>query len=574
MLIASSPHDFSFIENHSPFFFIYNTAVQAAGFFIFWPLCLFLLFSNKKIFALTGLALVAFSLCGMFVFPGNYGVLTQDMIFPDGIEHSLAELLVNFGVLCAVFFIISFIFRKVDSKIIIPVSLICGAAILIISFRNFAFIQTEYSKETVLDIQREAKTSIEPVFHFSKTGKNTVVLMLDKAMSAFFPLVLEEIPELNDHYSGFVYYPNTLSFSSYTHLGAPPIFGGYEYIPTELNKRTTVSMREKHNEALLCMPIIFSNHGYQVTVTDPPYPNYSHTEDLRLYGQYHDINAFMTNGRYTDIWLKENTMILPSLLTVLKRNILWYSLFKMMPYFLREGVYQQGAWFASFSGHNIRKTIDSYAVLDFLPRLTDFNAGKENAALLMVNNTTHDPSPMQAPDYRPVLTATKHGSGRFVKDTAYQVNAAALLRLAEWFYFLKHENVYDNTRIIIVADHGTQKNYISPMNRDFSVNIDAYNPLLLVKDFYASGSIKRDDTFMTNADVPFLALQGQIKNPINPFTGVDISVVLKKDPLYIACSTGSGLEDPESASIYLNPKKDYYVYGNIFDPANWERVEK
>jgi hypothetical protein len=574
MLISSSPQEFSFIDNNTPFFFIYNTALQSAGFFLFWPVCLFFFFSNKKAFAISGLIICCAALSDIFLFPGNYGTISLDMVFDNGVDHSLFETCLNIGVLCIFSSIILFFFLRGGFRIISPAISLFSIVLLILSVKNIAFIKNEYKKINDFYSYKKKETSVKPIFHFSKLGKNTVVLMLDRATNAFFPFILNEIPELRNRYSGFVYYPNTLSFNGYTRLGAPPIFGGYEYIPTELNKRDTVPMVEKHNEALLLMPRIFSEHGYEVTVTDPPYPNYSYKEDLRVYAPYSGIKTCITDSEYTDIWLKEHNMVLPSQTDVLKRNILWYGILKVTPCFLREGIYQQGSWFASFSGHKLTKTINGYSVLDFLPGFTDSNAGKENTALIMVNNTTHDPSLMQAPDYKPVLNVTKYGNSPYAKESEYHGNAAALLRLADWFTFLKQENIYDNTRIIIVSDHGAQKNYVSPMSMEFPVNIDNYNPLLLIKDFYATGGIKTDHAFMTNADVPFLAFQGQIENPLNPFTGREILIDLKNGPLYIACSGGIHLADPKSTQIYLNPKKDYWVHTNIFDPANWEKVEK
>jgi YidC/Oxa1 family membrane protein insertase len=574
MLVASSPQEFSYIDNNTPLFFIFNTFFQAFGFFIFWPLCFFFLFSAKRALALGGLLLCFTALGNVLFFPGNYGILTLDMVFENGINPSTGEILANMAILCIPAGIMALLFLKGFDKIIIPAAALSGLVFLVLSIRNIAFIQTEFQKTSEFHLEKETETTVEPVFHFSKTGKNTVVLMLDRATSSFFPFVLEELPELKDRYSGFVYYPNTLSFNGYTRLGAPPIFGGYEYIPTELNKRDTVPMVEKHNEALLLMPVIFSRAGYQVTVTDPPYPNYSYKEDLRLYDPYPQIKARITDGEYTGVWLKEHAMALPSQSAILKRNMLWYSILKIVPLFMREGIYQQGGWFASFSGHKLTNTLNGYSVLDFLPRLTDTRAEKENTALIMVNNTTHNPSLMQAPGYRPVINVTNYGKSPYARESEYHGNAAALLRLADWFDFLKGEQIYDHTRIIIVADHGAQKNYVSPMGAGFSVNIDNFNPLLLVKDFNASGSIKTDHTFMTNADVPFLAFQGQIENPVNPFTGREISVELKHTPLYVACSGGVHLESSEAARITLDPGNDYYVHDNVLDPANWERAEK
>ncbi|MDR1029884.1 MAG: hypothetical protein LBL76_03320, partial [Treponema sp.] len=574
MLIASSPQEFSYIDNNTPLFFIVHTLTKALGFFIFWPLCLFFLFSNKRTFAITGLILCFSALCNAFLFPGNYGILTLDMVFADGVGHSFYEMLINIAVLCIPIGFIVFLFLKGFYKIITPLTAISSIVILILSIKNMLFIQTEYRKTTEFHIGKQSELSVEPLFHLSKTGKNTIVLMLDRAMNSFVPFIFEELPELKERYSGFVYYPNTLSFNGYTRLGAPPIFGGYEYIPTELNKRDTVPVVKKHNEALLLMPVIFSQAGYEVTVTDPPYPNYSFKEDLRLYDPYPEIKAYITDSEYTGTWLKENNMVLPSQSDVLKRNILWYSILKIAPLFSREGIYQQGGWFASFSGYKLTNTLNGYAVLDFLPRLTDFKAEKENTALIMVNNTTHNPSLMQAPDYRPVLQVSNYGTSPYAKESEYHGNVSALLRLADWFDFLKQEDAYDNTRIIIVADHGAQKNYVSPKNQELSVNIDNFNPLLLVKDFYASSSIETNHTFMTNADVPFLAFQGQIENPVNPFTGRKISTELKNNPLYVACSGGIHLEDPEATQIILDPEKDFYVHDNIFDFNNWIKAEQ
>jgi hypothetical protein len=80
-------------------------------------------------------------------------------------------------------------------------------------------------------------------------------------------------------------------------------------------------------------------------------------------------------------------------------------------------------------------------------------------------------------------------------------------------------------------------------------------------------------TFMSNADVPYLALEGQIENPINPFTGRKITMETKKQPLYIAARGSISTGDPHATEALLNPEGDYYVHDNIFDPNNWKKAE-
>lgn len=575
MLIASSPQEFSYIDSYTtPVFFIFNTALQAAGFFVFWPVCLYFLFSQrvKRAFSLLGLVLLASALCNVFFFAGNYGIISVDLIYNNDVNHGLKPILFNLGVLIIPIAVILFLYFRSQYHALAISASVCLFAISGFSFYNLFSVQGEFEKlqEFHSGAQNEL-TAIEPVFHLSRTGKNTVVIMLDRAQGAFSPYVLEEAPELADIYSGFVYYPNTVSFNGYTRMGAPPIFGGYEYTPLEMNKRDTVPAVTKHNEALLLMPRIFSEAGYAVTVTDPPYPNYSSKDDLRIYNEYPEIRAFITDSVYTNLWIKEHAIPVPSTGTILKRNLFWYSLFKTSPLAFRKGIYLGGDWCAPGLVNRMTSMLNGYSVLDYLPKLTDFNSEKKNTALVMVNNTTHENAFLQAPEYRPAVSITNYGTSRFKKEIAYHVNIAALKRLGDWFDLLKAEKVYDNTRVILVSDHGSQNNYVTEIGLPFAV--DNFNPLLLVKDFNAAGPIKTDNTFMSNADVPCLALEGQIENPVNPFTGKVISTELKENPLYIAVSGSIHLENPSDALFALDPKRDYYVHDTIFDPNNWEKAE-
>jgi hypothetical protein len=79
---------------------------------------------------------------------------------------------------------------------------------------------------------------------------------------------------------------------------------------------------------------------------------------------------------------------------------------------------------------------------------------------------------------------------------------------------------------------------------------------------------------MTNADVPILALSGQIENPVNPFTGKALNGDTKKDPMYIAVSGTIHLENPDETRFIFDPKQDWYVHGGIFEEKNWTRVEE
>jgi len=76
---------------------------------------------------------------------------------------------------------------------------------------------------------------------------------------------------------------------------------------------------------------------------------------------------------------------------------------------------------------------------------------------------------------------------------------------------------------------------------------------------------------LTPADVPFLALDKLIANPVNPFTGNPITTDAKKEPLYIAMS-GMQISGTNAYEFLLDPKKDYYIHDNLFEPKNWVRA--
>ena len=571
MLVVSSPQEFSFIDTYTtPLYFILNTALQSFGFCIFWTTMIFFLFSKKSqaVFTAAGLIIMYCALFNTFLFPGNHGLISINMVFGRLVSYSTRLIFVNILLLLIISAAVIIFFLAGRKKIFIVTGFVSILAILGYSIMNLFIINNEYNKLAKFYNPEQIITEeIKPIFHLSKSGKNIVVMMLDRASGVFMPYIFNESPELYEKYSGFTLYPNTISFSAFTKDGAPPLFGGYEYTPLEINKRDNDSIVDKHNESLLMLPILLNDAGFSVTVTDPPYANGNWKADLSIYKEYPEIQPYITDAVYTDLWLQEHNFNLPSTSFVLKRNILWYSLFRVIPPVFRQSIYADGNWCAPVTGHALRIAINGYSVLDYLSRLTGFEPQKENTALILVNNTTHSDTFMQAPEYRPVITSTNYGTGPFPKEMSYHTSAAAVKRLVDWFEYLKEEGVYNNTRIILVSDHGPTSNFAIRNALPYDVGFIAdYNPTLFFKDFNAEGDMKIDTEFMTNADTPSLALQGIIEDPENPFTGNKIGMYMKESPLYIAMGR---IANRSRTQLDLNQKKDYYVHKNIYELKNW-----
>jgi len=574
MLIVSSPQEFSFIDNiSSPLIFIYTSLFQALGLLVFWPFLIFILFSDnvKKYLSIIAVVIALSAIGNIFIFPGDYGHLTDDMIFSESVGHSTKEMAVNLCLLTFIFCLTLFIYMLKNKKILSYMNIILFLALFPFSIKNIYSINNEYRKLSAYYLpEQKTDVIIEPIFNLSKTSKNVIIMMLDTAHSIFMPFIFDENPALYHHFDGFVYYANTATFNGWTRGGAPPIFGGYEYTPEGMNNRPDVSLSQKNNEALLLMPRLFSESGFSVTITDPPYADDNWIPDLRIYDNTHNVKGYITDGVYTQLWLKRNNMILPSRSEVLKRDILWYAIFREIPLVFRKEIYRHGSWCAQFSGHTIRKFINGYAVLEYLPELTETNNSNENSVVLITNNTAHESLFLQAPLYKPRLNVTNYGNGRFSKEAWYHVNAATINRIADFFYYLKQNDVYDNTRIILVSDHARlDETYLIKTSLPF--HIEQYNPILFFKDFNTHGDMKTDATFMSNADVLNMAVDGIIENPVNPFTGNSISTERKNDPLLILIKK---VHQKNKNEIDLNPQNTYYVHSNVLDENNWIRADK
>jgi YidC/Oxa1 family membrane protein insertase len=588
-LIASSVGEFAFIEPYlSPFPFIGTTLLQAAGFFLFWCSVIYAFFSKKiKIILTTFLSLLSVAaLINTFAFPGDYGFLTPTLKFSNTSAFSSGKVLAGINVcvligtmsLCVVLLLSKWKIIFHSMQIIIIISLMA------LGISNLVKIHFDFSSLVAAKEKIQQNNTPGPVYHLSRNGKNVIIIMLDRAISGYVPYIFEERPDLQTSFSDFTWYPNCISLGGYTLVGLPALFGGYEYAPKEMQRRNTELLVKKYNEALLVLPKLFSENGFSITVTDPSRSNFGIEPDLSIYDAYPNVHAENLHGRFSAYWLKNHPEIqILSLATLLKNNLMRFVLFRAAPMLFREVLYDEGEWlvttrFTIGNSEITQLTLDNYTLLDMLPEITIVDDDSSNTYTALVNELTHEPAFFQAPEYMPSNNITNKGSSPFAGEDNYHVNMAALVLLGKWFDYFKQMDVYDNTRIIVVSDHGwhistSLNNFILPNG----THLLGFNPILLVKDFHDTAQpevseLKINNTFMTHADVPYLASK-DITDPINPFT---------RKPLFfdksggVIITTANSWEAPDSTKYTWNIGKDQWLYvrDNIFDPANWKKAEQ
>jgi YidC/Oxa1 family membrane protein insertase len=569
-VISSSPEEFSFIDSiSSPFSYIYYALSRSAGLFVFWPLCIYLFFGNKIKTFLT--MLLAFfssaAIVHVFLFQGNYGFISNTFTFSTTgvLAVSKISLLINLAILLALFIVLLFIFTKAKLRSVNYFFVIVILSLSILSARSLIAIGKEYHTYTLVQNTEDLSFhKTEPIFFLSKEKPNIIIIMADCAINSYVKSIFEEHPELNNSYDGFTLYTNTVSFAGHTIMGVPPVWGGYEYTPLEMNRRSDVPLADKHNEALLTLPILLTGAGYHVTITDPSLANYSNIPDTRIYNGHDNMTAMNLTGRYNNIWYMENDSNRQLTSKTIIKNILWFSFLKISPTFLRSLIYYDGTYLsAALFELDMTEFMNSYSTLDYLSKLTTYDS-QGLSALLISNETTHALVHLNPADYTP--SATDRSGG----DVRYEVNSAFYLKFGEFLEALKKNGVYDNTRIIIASDHGAD---LGNTLSDTGVPIEYYSALLMVKDFNERGKLKYDPMFMTNADVPLMALKNIVTNPVNPFTGNPLTAEPKNRGVFI--TTNHMPNTVNHGKYQFNIRKDQwlFVHDDILDKNDWSWKE-
>ena len=582
MLIESEPQEFCFVDEYSsPFIFLWTPFFQALGLYVFWPVCFYALFGLriKKILTLGAAFLATYALINNFAFTGSYGPLQPNLDFMEAqfFSDTPFRIVLNLILAALSFALISLILGK-KSSLLIPYSLILVFGLSVVSVRNISIISRQYAKMTPPQIQ----TSISPIYSLSKTGKNVIVFMQDRLFSPLVDEVFEEKPGLADHFDGFTFYPNTVSMGPRTMTGVVGIFGGYSYTPGELNKRDKETLQKKHNEALLSMPVNFHEAGFKVTVSDMPYENFDKEPLTDMYKDYPYINRLWTHGIYSDYWYKENGIEKTHYTSSsIKHNFIMFGIFKTFPPILRRLVHHARWWNTSGRKDQFSQFIDNYSCLIYLDRLfsAEDSSDSEKGSFIMIDNlATHEPTMLQYPDYVPVREVTQFGPTKWSRNSQYNTQAGVFRCYARFFDWLKENDLYDNTRIIIVSDHGTgisTEKFEAGKTPFLKEQVTAS---LLVKDFGDRSPspdgihLKKDMTFMTNCDTPAIATKGIIENAKNPFTSLPYEISDKSDFVKISLPEAESTRNRFNKKYRIPNDVWWTVSGDITKDENWKQI--
>ncbi len=581
----------------NPIMDILDSLCRGTGLFLIWPAIFYAMASakGKKILSYVMFIIATSSILNSKLFSTKFGDMSNILTYDEAPVFTVKSIVLSLAVTVAA--AVCCILLVKFGKNLTPVIAFSAALVFVIlTFVTLPKVEAGYQEVF------RSKTSKAEI-PLSKDGKNVVVIMCDRAIGPMLPYIFNEKKDLKKKYDGFVYYHNTASFGTHTNMAIPSLYGGYEYTPEQMNSRSDEYLADKHDEALKVMPKMFTQAGYNATIINPKYAGYQWYPNLSVFDDIENVKAYSTKYSYLPDAIRQGYMEERD--TVFRHNLFCYSLFRSSPVVIQRFIYDSG-------NYNETRVIDPSRMLDqkrtgnsksvgheqgfmweyymmkSLNEMTKVEDGTIDNFVYFGTDMTHDTEFLQEPSYEPsdVVDNVKYdknhqsrfflnGQKMWVRDAKdfrhYQCNLATFVAISKWLDHLKEIGVYDNTRIIIVSDHGYYiENFPTLMQYDIGAQLDgeAFAPLLMVKDFNSHGTLQTSEEFMTTADTPYLASKDVISNPTNPFTGNAITDQGKQNGITIFNS--------DHWKVHINNGKTYmpgdwyFLKDSLWKRENWK----
>ena len=541
IVYSSSPQTFGFlavriVKN--------NLSLFINAFFILVAVFLIVPKKVKQLLAFTALFIVIISFINSSILPLKLGSLQQNR-FSE--QEKLAAPLIKY-ILDAAFLIVVFYFiKKILQKNRLKY-LVIGLIVLNIIFITNAFY-SNITKGVYFEKNTENKfeNKLTKGIPFSKTEKNIVYFIADGVQGWFIKQITEENPELKKTFSGFTWYPNTISMANYTHASVPSLLSGYSYSIENMNKDKEHSIEDKWQTSAQTFIKTAITDGYFVSADYQHY--FAKTDTL--------IN---TIPLWDKSWENLNTNI-----RINQKQEIWYSrlienaMFFSAPLVFKPAIYNNNKWLIKRKSKISSYILKWYNFMRLLPYISKADSHKPNF-IYFHNEAAHNPWHIVKEN------------GRVIDATPYENNKWIIIKLAKWIKWMKDNGVYDNTKIIIVSDHGPSW-YESDFNPDFKspvnwnqnkIKIDPkmfwrLNPLLMVKEFGAKGELKENWKLMCNTDAAYITFSSNYVDS------------LPESRILHSCFTlwEGKIEEHKTMKI----EKEFVIKNNIFDLNNWEIVK-
>ncbi|MCI7437010.1 MAG: YidC/Oxa1 family membrane protein insertase [Spirochaetia bacterium] len=290
------------------------------------------------------------------------------------------------------------------------------------------------SKETPTEITY-ITSDILSKHQFSKNQKNVIIFICDMFNSEYISDIRKEYSLFDEQYKDFVWYRDTLSISGWTVSSMPSLMLGEGYTLADMNSQED-SVNVFFSESSNILNRIVNSHGYDysnISVSaESDYSPYAYE-----YARQNNINF----NQYSKINLA-----------------FFYPIFMSLPQIMKMYIYDNGNWL-SFSDKkaiefNRNNALKSLSYLELLPTISS-KENKNPRFFMMRTELSHTPYGIDSDMNVIQNTYPDTVNKSFTSGVAaYYSGKKTIMEIGKFIDWLKDNELYDNSLIVICSDHG------------------------------------------------------------------------------------------------------------------------
>ena len=387
---------------------------------------------------------------GNFLF-FNRGLLDgRESLKADSLVYQIAEL-VGLSFTFIAFLVASLRYPKVIKNIILFFNMVMLGLVLI----------TLLSDKKPYSFKKSNK-ALDSFYNLS-SKKNVLIFLFDTFQSDVFNEILQEKPEFENVLDGFTFFSEATGVAPTTYLSLPAIHSGIEYSPGT--------------------PLATY---YRETVVKRSFMSKLATEG------YDSFLANAIGGCPAGVPCFSSTEIMEGVLPSSLKDALLFidlSIYRVVPSFFKQSVYNNGNWLTVDTFFHYNRAVENNLFLKEIAKRISVETEKPRLRFIH-SFSTHPPAGVDE-DCNPVENV------RWTRNSARDQYTCTLRLFGTILNRLKESGAYDNSLIIVMADHGYGfKGEIKP------TVLQAANPVLLIKPFTRRGQLKMSQKSVFLTDLP------------------------------------------------------------------------
>lgn len=370
----------------------------------------------------------------------GYPIMNGDEINWSSLAYKGTLSIIIWAVLIIGFVIFAILKGDIFRKVVVFVSILLTGALLVSAVSLFITKPPAEKSDVGLSTQN--------MYDLSK-DENILVVVSDTFESSYFARALADDPTLADDFKDFIYYHDTTGVSTFTNLSMPLFFTGKDITLGDYS-----STLLKNNYDTTDFFDYMHNNGYDV--------------------RYYTWDAYTSDNEEgkVDNAVKASASSSVSATARVSELMYKFSMFKWMPHYLKQFFMVDTA---DFSAAQSLTGVDVYVQddLKFYNDLdkTGFDGDTAKKQLVMYHlKGVHAPYKTDRN-----FNAIQYDASTPLEDRRYEKSLAQVKTFKEIIKKLKDAGKYDDTTIIITADHG---------------NLQRFNPIFLVKPKNADAAFR------------------------------------------------------------------------------------